>query len=85
MIEVFIEKGYLIESRAKSVFELRVGSFQVKDVLMLLGKLLGEVYECLLICLLVGKGVFLDEMKPSVRTLTYNSAVGDLPQCYVLP
>lgn len=66
MVEVFIEEGYLIKSGAEGVLELGVGSFQEEDVFVLLGKLFGEVYECLLIGLLVGKGVFLDEMKPTV-------------------
>jgi hypothetical protein len=66
MVEVFIEKGYLIKSRAEGVLELCVGSLQVKYVFMLLGKLFGEVYECLLIGLLVGKRVFLDKMESAV-------------------
>jgi hypothetical protein len=66
VVEVFIEEGYLIKSGAEGVFELSVGSFQEEDVFVLLGKLFGEVYEGLLIGLLVGKGVFLYEMKSPV-------------------
>lgn len=81
VVEVFIEEGYLIKSGAEGVFELGVGSFQEEDVFVLLGKLLREVYECLLIGLLVGKGVFFDEMKPAVWSLTHDRAIRDFPDC----
>lgn len=84
MVEVFIEEGYLIKSGAEGVFQLGVGSLQEEDVLVFLWELFGEVYEGLLIGLLVGKGVFLDEMKSSVCSLAHDGAVGDFPHCYVL-
>jgi hypothetical protein len=66
VVQVFIEEGYLVEGGAKGVFQLGVGSLQVEDVLVLLGQLLREVYEGLLVGLLVGEGVLLHEMQTPV-------------------
>jgi len=63
VIEVLIEEGYFIEGRAEGVFELGVGSLEEEDVLMFLWQFFGEVDEGLLVGLLVGEGVFLEEVQ----------------------
>ena len=80
VVEVFIEEGYLVEGGAKSVLQFGVCPLEVEDVLVLFGKLFGEVYEGLLIGLLVGKGIFLDEMETAVLTLAYDGAVRNLTE-----
>lgn len=84
VIKVFVEKWYFVESWAERVLKLCIRSLEVKDMLMFLWKLLGKVYEGLLIGLLVCEWVLFYKMEASIRVLSDNWSISNLPNCHVI-
>jgi hypothetical protein len=84
VVEVLVEEGYFVEGGAEGVFEFGVGAFEVQDVLVLFGQLLGEVDERLLVGLLVRERVLFEEVQSVAARLLHDRTVRRFAEHQVL-
>lgn len=84
MVEVLIKQRYFVKGGAKGVLKFGVGAFKVQNMLMLFRQLFREVYECLLIGLLVREWVLFEEVKSTAVIFLDDRPIGCLAEDWIL-